>query len=75
VGHVSVQKSAHFLPFFYRPAESRDERAPTKMGKVLVHVVLAAIQLCSLTSGPACHAVAGSSPVTPTVRSVSVPST
>jgi hypothetical protein len=47
---------SHFLPIFYRAAESGDERARTKVCKVLIHVVLVLRRLCSLASVPACHA-------------------
>ena len=47
---------SHFLPIFYRAAESGDERARTKIGKVLIHVVLVLPRSWSLTSESACHA-------------------
>jgi len=46
----------NFLPIFYRPAESRHERARVEIGKVLIHVVLALPRSCSLTCKPACRA-------------------
>ena len=36
--------ASHFLPIFYRPAESGHERALTELGKVLIHVA----RSCSL---------------------------
>jgi hypothetical protein len=48
-----MQTAVYFLPIFYRPAKTEYARALSKMGKVLIHVALVLLRLCSLRSEPA----------------------
>jgi hypothetical protein len=48
--------ASHFLPIFYRPAETGYERTPRKIGKVMIYAAFVLLRSCSLTSKPACHA-------------------